>query len=509
MAKFNWNRVRTEKDISRYGSEYVKKEREIYFRGKGTDTSSFHQHNTSPPQDDVSSASPTTVVNSEKYLVCPHCEVKFVKDKLQQHISKAHQTITEPLSQSNQPTKPQSREIENTNSVEIKVGDSKDGRIRLPATMFSGKSGKAIINGIIYLGNPGDAGRCKLPASIFGARPGQTIRLTRQTGDVWTVTIDGKAMPSGQTSKSNVANSSVILPNKKPEKILVSSPPSKVEPKRAELKKQMKSIVNDISRFEIYSRTPFSDKDLRDWFFDSFSPDVPTVDRISTTGSAPFDEDDLDLFFKKKSITVCAVEAATEILVIGRDDWDEEDLMELLDKRAGKQLRVYSQEMFLLYWMSGCDPLGDREIALKFAEGHPALEFLLNAGFDWVNTYVGIGDGDLEFNKELPTVGVLRHLGYKVGISGLFDMERQQILRYVFNSELPVVVSNEYMKEWGKPKSKERLLKMANSLAAFCRNEKRKSNPSKIAIKEWEVDLEWLKDTFYTGRFTFQYPSTY
>ncbi|HEX9959418.1 MAG TPA: hypothetical protein VGB00_00630 [Pyrinomonadaceae bacterium] len=376
MAKFNWNRVRAERDISRYGSEYVKKEREIYFRGKGTDTSSFHQHNTSSPKDAVSSASSTTTADSEKYLVCPHCEVKFVKDKLQQHIAKAHQMITESQRQSNQSTKPQSKEIENTDSVEIKVGDNKDGRVRLPATMFSGKSGKAIVNGVIYMGNPGDARRCKLPASILGARPGQTIRLTRQTGDVWTVTIDGKAMPSGQKSKSNVANSSVILPNKKTEKILVSSPSSKVEPRRAELKKPTKSIINDISPLEIHSPTPFSDKDLRDWFFDSFSPDVPTVDRISTTGSTPFDEDDLDLFFKKKGITVLAMEAATEILVIGRDDWDEENLMELLDKRAGRQLRVYSQEMFLLYWMSGCDPLEDREIALKFAEGHPALEFL-------------------------------------------------------------------------------------------------------------------------------------
>lgn len=161
--------------------------------------------------------------------------------------------------------------------------------------------------------------------------------------------------------------------------------------------------------------------------------------------------------------------------------------------------------MFLSYWASGRDPFEDEEIARKFGEGHPALEFLSSVGFDWPKTLVFGGNG--EFDEEIPTVGMLKHLGYSVGKSGLDEKDRREVLRHVFNSQLPKVVSISYTEEWGSPKSRERLQKMANSIATFCRNEKRKSKPSRLAISDWEDDLAWLRKTFYSGRFMFQWPS--
>jgi hypothetical protein len=69
------------------------------------------------------------------------------------------------------------------------------------------------------------------------------------------------------------------------------------------------------------------------------------------------------------------------------------------------------------------------------------------------------------------------------------------------------MTSTAYMREWGGPRSGERLLKMANSIAAFCRNEKRKSCPSEEAVSDWEDDLDWLRRTYYRGRFRFHWPS--
>jgi 23S rRNA pseudouridine2605 synthase len=34
-------------------------------------------------------------------------------------------------------------------------------------------------------------------------------------------------------------------------------------------------------------------------------------------------------------------------------------------------------------------------------------------------------------------------------------------------------------------------------------------NPSEEAIEDWESDLEWLREEFYHGHFTFQWPGTY
>ena len=56
----------------------------------------------------------------------------------------------------------------------------------------------------------------------------------------------------------------------------------------------------------------------------------------------------------------------------------------------------------------------------------------------------------------------------------------------------------DYLDEWGEPRSKERLMKMANTIAALLRNAKNKVNQPVDAIREWESDLDWLKEKFHT-----------
>ena len=105
--------------------------------------------------------------------------------------------------------------------------------------------------------------------------------------------------------------------------------------------------------------------------------------------------------------------------------------------------------------------------------------------------------------------GLLRFLGYRVGASGVGALQRQELLRSVYNGPLPSLNSKEYMEEWGKPTTGGRLRKIAESIAAFVRNAKRRdARRLSIAITEWEADLAYLKSRFYDGHYDFTWPDT-
>jgi hypothetical protein len=63
------------------------------------------------------------------------------------------------------------------------------------------------------------------------------------------------------------------------------------------------------------------------------------------------------------------------------------------------------------------------------------------------------------------------------------------------------------MDEWGENNSSMRLQKLANTIASLTKNAKRRKSPPAQAISDWESDLDWLKDSFYNGRFSFHWPS--
>jgi hypothetical protein len=103
--------------------------------------------------------------------------------------------------------------------------------------------------------------------------------------------------------------------------------------------------------------------------------------------------------------------------------------------------------------------------------------------------------------------GLLKFMGYAVGQQGAYRTRRRQVLDYVFNEKIPKVQSYEYMAEWGDPRSAKRLLKIANSLATFARNaRRRRTSDMEHAITEWEEDLAYLKETYYKFPFRFEWP---
>jgi len=137
----------------------------------------------------------------------------------------------------------------------------------------------------------------------------------------------------------------------------------------------------------------------------------------------------------------------------------------------------------------------------------------LGGYFVWptTNTDEQAGNGTLEMDR--PKVGMLKQMGYQVGLIGVSDENRRDALDAVFSADLSLWKHPKqpvsYIAEWGPPESALRLQKMANSIAAFTKNNKRNwASRSDHSIIQWEADLAYLKERYYVGRFNFGWPST-
>ena len=257
---------------------------------------------------------------------------------------------------------------------------------------------------------------------------------------------------------------------------------------------------------------PIENEIVSEWLLESF-PSAPCEENyISTCGSGPHTENDFDDFLRLSDAEIYDIDKYTDVLIVGRnfgeDEEDEELFSSLLELRKGKVLTVYSQEMFLAHWFTGRNPFDDEDVAKAFAKGHPALEFISSRWFDWASTTVNIGDTGGSLLNDAYNTGILKHMGYTVKQNTtLTTSGRREILTQVFSSQLPFINSEEYMKGWGQRNSKERLKKMADSIAFFHLGQKSKRN--EIAASRYENDLGWLRETFYDGRFNFNWPQSY
>ena len=234
---------------------------------------------------------------------------------------------------------------------------------------------------------------------------------------------------------------------------------------------------------------------------------------VVVLGSKPIKESRMiDIASKLDMPASRTATADSQYLIIGQDGWTYEEVRELLEYRKGSTLRVYSQEMFLAYAMSGIDPLANISRVVEALAGHhPALRFLRKAfTFEWPSTDVVPSNS----NKWLPEnifsdqeTGFLKYEGYSVGKTGRPTANRRKILDYCYlHAIVPSVFPIDYASEWSDPGTSDRLRKLANCIAAFCRNAKKKNYPPLEAIKCWEDDLEYLRHRYYEGRYVFEWP---
>jgi hypothetical protein len=256
---------------------------------------------------------------------------------------------------------------------------------------------------------------------------------------------------------------------------------------------------------------PFNNIEILDWFLKCFEFSEIGVKYAVTTGSGPFEEEEFDNFLKQNGVSPSIPSEVIETLIVGFKDLDESVLLDTLSSRANNSLKVYSQEMFISFLLTGIDPYeSDDGILELFTENHPVFEYFDSYGFDWPSTYVNDKPGETEINANWLEKGFLGWLNYKVGKSGHSLTKRHQILNRAFNEQIPSIFPTSYINEWGAPRSHQRLMKIANSIASFCRTAKRrKRSNTEVAINDWESDLEWLRNEFYNPlNYGFNWPLT-
>lgn len=139
------------------------------------------------------------------------------------------------------------------------------------------------------------------------------------------------------------------------------------------------------------------------------------------------------------------------------------------------------------------------------------VRFLLSAvghPFRWPSTDAPPARNALAQGVFEIDIGLLRTMGYRVGVEGIGESKRRAILDDIYLHELYLLRGHPQQKQWGKPQTAERLRRLANTIAAFTRNAKRMRQPALVAIAEWEADLRYLRKTHYAGVYDFQWPST-
>lgn len=97
--------------------------------------------------------------------------------------------------------------------------------------------------------------------------------------------------------------------------------------------------------------------------------------------------------------------------------------------------------------------------------------------------------------SDRPELGLLKTMGYRVGVEGLHTKARRRILKDVIRGPLPLVGNVSYMNEWGSDSSLQRLYKLENCLSGFM-NGGQHSNHFQ-ALQDWEEDLDWLRSKNY------------
>ena len=234
---------------------------------------------------------------------------------------------------------------------------------------------------------------------------------------------------------------------------------------------------------------------------------TPPVETVVMVGQGPFSRGKIWSYLSGLGATVTDMNdiSRCDLLVVGRDNVDEDKLNAFLAEHTGQPLRICSQEMLLAWMFTGVDPNQRPQTAASFITGHPTLESVLQMFDDeWPGTDVIPSTGTGSFDIDAKEKGPLSHLGYKVGKSSPLSQERRRRkLRKALQcdaSALQGLESEEERREWGAAESRERLLKMAHSIAAFCRNSRRKDQDFSVAIGHWEEDLAWLKKTYYQPR---------
>ena len=192
--------------------------------------------------------------------------------------------------------------------------------------------------------------------------------------------------------------------------------------------------------------------------------------------------------------------------VVGRSDVDVELLAEQIELRLeqGVEVKVYSQELWVLSMLVGQDLLDTDQIGLpilksEFAEDHPVLQLFLDDVWQWP-TWPDPGPGctDVDWPDDMAKHSPLNAFGYHTGRRYDDDIRRQTKLREFF--ELDDITAfleatrrdRENVRRWGPARSSRRLEAMARHIHWLATGQGQAAN-KELAQRHWLEDLQWMK----------------
>ena len=105
--------------------------------------------------------------------------------------------------------------------------------------------------------------------------------------------------------------------------------------------------------------------------------------------------------------------------------------------------------------------------------------------------------------------GMLGVLGYSTGNSStLSEKQRREILDIAFTAKLPTVNSREYTEKWGGPRTRQRVLRIAETIAYLLKMGRNRRG-CETAVEEWQDDYQWLRNEYGSQVGVYHWPSSY
>ena len=217
-------------------------------------------------------------------------------------------------------------------------------------------------------------------------------------------------------------------------------------------------------------------------------------------------------FLEDKGFSLTDLDTEHDVLVVGSQNIREKDIDSELNWAVSNDidLLVLSQELFVVYLVTGSNPLEIWSIdtLLQHADEHKGLSLVLNweGEFPWPQVSSHRSQKEiLEFtSQDFADESPLHRSGYNASEGKLTTSERRGLLRGMFTEENPESFKTKReLKLWGKARTHQRLYAIAKHIS-WLRNLRKSSAPR--AVEKWDSDLEWLKKSYYVSSMRFDWP---
>lgn len=256
--------------------------------------------------------------------------------------------------------------------------------------------------------------------------------------------------------------------------------------------------VPEVEGAEYVSGFDWGSRAARDYFSPKIAPGRLRSVKLVTLGNGPFEAGEFKRYLISRGVHPTTQLAPERVVVLGHDGWTREELDRAVLGNGAKDVAVHSQEMVVMWAISGQDPfLGGYEVCSPFARRHAGLSLLSQGWRGWVSIAVeGKGpDGAGMFRGRVDESPLFK-LGYRVGEGAPPVGVRRDVLSAAYSGDLPEVESPAYMASWGDPETPRRLRRIAEHLARLVRIS---GDRRGLAVSDWIDDIDWLKSTYYRG----------